>query len=589
MKSEYILGIWDGHDAGAALIRGDEIIFAINEERLSRRKLEVGMPRLSIDACMQYAGLKPEDIKTVAASTTDPAKTLTRVFPSLKEQYYLIRRRKKAPDRLDFFKKIFKYRFTELPPNFASRAVSRRWLRTQLGSFGFRDYELRMTDHHRSHATAAAFCSGFNESLVMTLDGVGDGLSGSLWTLKNGSMELVKSLPATTSLGVFFEHVTNLMNMRELEDEGKVMALANYAYPIADEENPLLELMGTKDLQLSSNLRSTELFRELKKILWRYPSEQFAYMAQRALERNVLALTSKALRATRMRKIAVAGGVFSNIKTNMKIAHLPEVDGVYVFPHMGDGGLALGAAMAVNYDVTGQYQYRLKDLYLGPAYGLADIMAALEKTGTHEAGTAGDDQGAADDLIWQRIENPAEAAADLIMAGEIILWYRGRMEIGPRALGNRSILARPDDPRMKDRLNLLLKKRVWYQPFCPSMLTEDAPSLLQIGKGRPEDNPFMTTAFPVRVEKRGIMGAVINVDGTCRPQFVGDENPAFRELLSAVKSRLGYGVLLNTSFNIHGEPVVCTPDEAIAMLKATGIRYLFMEDVLVENLDAKNL
>lgn len=190
------------------------------------------------------------------------------------------------------------------------------------------------------------------------------------------------------------------------------------------------------------------------------------------------------------------------------------------------------------------------------------------------------------DILFRRIESAPETAARLILAGEIILWFQGRMEIGPRSLGNRSILARPDDSAIKDRLNLLLKKRVWYQPFCPSILVEDAPALLHTDGQNLRNNPFMTMAFRVRADEMKMMAGVINIDGTCRPQFVGDEHPLYRDLLEQIKKILGYGVLLNTSFNIHGEPVVCTPHEAIDMLQRTGIRYLVIEDILVENMKA---
>jgi carbamoyltransferase len=584
MSGEWILGIWDGHDAGAALLRGDQIIFAINEERLSRRKLDVGFPRLSIGACLDYASLSAADIRRIAASTTDPAKTLTRLLPHLKEEYYLIRRRKIAPRRLDPAKKRFKYRFTELAPNLISRSLSRSWLNRRLREMGFRDFTLSLIDHHTAHAASAAFCSGFGECLVMTIDGVGDGLSGSILEFRDGRMRLIKALPAGVSLGIFFEHVTNLMNMRELEDEGKVMALANYAYPIADDENPLMAMIETRGLDLLSGYSSTDMFREMKKILWRYPSEQFAAMAQRVLEQNMLSLVRTALMQTGQKKIALAGGVFSNIKMNMKIAELPEVERIYVFPHMGDGGLALGAAMAANHERQGVSGYRLDDLCLGPAFPNPG------KDG--RGGDPGDGSPSWRDSPALRITKPADPvaeAAQMILAGEVILWFQGRMEIGPRSLGGRSILARPDDRRIKDRLNLLLKKRVWYQPFCPSMLIEDAPDLLYTQGQDIRDNRFMTMGFRVREDRLQAMEGVINVDWTCRPQFVGAENPRYRSLLLHLKKDLGIGVVLNTSFNIHGEPVVCKPEEAVDVLRRTGIRYLFMEDMLVENLIAKPL
>lgn len=568
-----MLGIWDGHDAGVALLREDKIIFAINEERLTRRKLEVGFPTQSIHDCLQFADLAPTAIKTIAASTTDPAKTLTRLLPQLKEEYYLIRRRKKAPRRSDPFKKAFKYRFTEAAPNFISQALSRKYFHHQLQAVGFKDYELHLTDHHEAHAQAAARCSGFSECLVLTLDGVGDGLSGSVWVFQNDDLRLIKAFPAKISLGIFFEHVTNLLNMRELEDEGKVMALANYAYPIKDHENPLMKMIETRELDLISNYSSTGMFRELKKILWHYPSEQFAYMAQRALEKNAITLAKNALAHTKMKRIAVSGGVFSNIKMNMKIAAMDGVENMFVFPHMGDGGLAIGAAMIANQKKYGITGYTLDNLHLGPAFSNSEILEILSKETK---------------IRYRSIENAPEVAAQLILEGQIILWFLGRMEIGPRALGNRSILARPDDRGIKNRLNVLLKKRVWYQPFCPSMLMEDALQLLETDGMNITDNRFMTMGFQVRKEHLKTMDGVINIDGTCRPQFVGNENPAYRQLLQEIKKGLGYGVVLNTSFNIHGEPLVCSPHEALYMLKDAGIRYLFMEDILVENLDTKN-
>ncbi|MFH1351672.1 MAG: carbamoyltransferase C-terminal domain-containing protein [Pseudomonadota bacterium] len=573
MDERYVLGIWDGHDAGAALLKGDALLFAVNEERLSRRKLDVGFPCRSVKACLDYAGLAPKEIREIAVSTSDPAKTLTRLIPGLKEEYYLIRRRKKDPKRLDPFKKRFKYRFTELGPNPISNRLSRLYLHRELEALGFSGFNLSLLDHHACHAHAAARCSGFGEALVLTIDGVGDGLSGSIWRFKGGQMELLRRLPSKISLGIFFEHVTNLMNMRELEDEGKVMALANYAYPIEDRDNPLMKLIQTRGLEIFSRYGSMGLFRELKRILWRYPSEQFAYMAQRALEKNVLELVQNAVSLTGLNKIAVSGGVFSNIKLNMKIAELDGIKDIYVFPHMGDGGLAMGAAMAANYERHGVARYHLRDLYLGPRFGRQEILESLRNAG----------------YPHREIGDIAGTAARLILGGEIILWFQGRMEAGPRALGNRSILARPDDRKIKDQLNLKLKKRVWYQPFCPSILLEDATSLLLTNGRETRDNRFMTTAFRVRREQMVLMEGVVNIDGTCRPHLVGDENPLYRELLVKIKGGLGKGVVLNTSFNIHGEPMVCSPDDALSTLKKTGIPYLFLEGFFIENTDTENL
>jgi len=561
----YVLGIWDGHDAGASLLKGDRIVFAVNEERLTRRKLEVGFPVLSIRACLDHGGIRTSAITEVALSTSDPAKTLTRLAPGLKEEYYLIRRRKMRPRRCDPFKKRFKYRFTELGPNILTRRLSRTYAREQLKAEGLDGFNLSLLDHHRCHAEAAARSSGLERCLVMTLDGVGDGLSGSLWQFKEERLHLIKKIPADISLGIFFEHVTNLMNMRELEDEGKVMALANYAYPISDHDNPLMKLIGVRGLGLVSPFTSTGMYRELKKILWQYPSEQFAYMAQRVLEKRVLTLLRNALDMTGACNVALAGGVFSNIKLNMKIAGLVKKGRVFVFPHMGDGGLAVGAAMGINYNRFGIGRYTLKDLSLGPDSKAEEMLTSLKQWG----------------FRYVRLNDVAGRAAELVLNGEIIYWFQGRMEIGPRALGNRSIVARPDRKEIKDRLNLVLKKRVWYQPFCPSMLQSDADALLHLNGQDIRDNRFMTTAFRVRRDCQQLMEGVMNIDGTCRPHFVGDENPRYRDLLIQIKKELGRGLVLNTSFNIHGEPMVCTPDDALDMFSRTQVRHLFLGDFWV--------
>jgi carbamoyltransferase len=561
----YILGIWDGHDAGAALLQGGRIVCAVNEERLSRRKLDVGFPALAIRACLASEGIHPSSIQEVALSTADPAKTLTRLAPGLKEEYYLIRRRKRRPGRTDAFKKGFKYRFTELGPNAITRRLTRAVAGRELKAAGFARFRLSLLDHHRCHAEAAARSSGFERCLVMTLDGVGDGLSGSLWRFLGDGLHPVHTLCSRTSLGIFFEHVTHLMNMRELEDEGKVMALANYAYPIADHDNPLMNLVQVRGLALASPFTSTRMYRELKRILWQYPSEQFAYMAQRVLETRTLALIRNALHATGERHLALAGGVFSNIKLNMQIAKMPESEGVFVFPHMGDGGLALGVAMGVNYELYGVRHYGLRDLYLGPAFSDDEILRSLKRWGFPHI----------------KPDDVPGRAAELVLNGEIIFWFQGRMEVGPRALGNRSIVARPDRKEIKDRLNLVLKKRVWYQPFCPSMLADDADAILHLGGQDIRDNRFMTMAFRVREAFQPLMEGVTNIDGTCRPHFVGDENPRYRDLLNRVKEGLGMGVVLNTSFNIHGEPMVCTPDDALDMFSRTAVNYLFLGDFMV--------
>ena len=559
-----ILGIWDGHDAGAALIEDGTLLFAINEERLTRRKLEISFPVKSIEACLCYTDTSKEEISEIGISTADVAKTLTRVFPSLGETYYNLRRRKSLPGIAAPLKKKAKYKLTEYPPNFLTRWISTRVLHRRLSKMGFHNFHLHLWDHHLAHAATAAFTGDIDDGVILTLDGLGDGSSGSIYRYNHTGLELVTRLSARHSLGIFFEHATNLLNMRELEDEGKVMALANYAYPVDDAENPLMDLIQVKGLSFCFRYGSLGTYRAMKKILWQYPSEQFAFMAQRTLERRICEWVEHVLNETGCRRLGLAGGVFSNVKVNRLIRMLPDVAQCYVFPHMGDGGLALGAALITHLQLTGIHRIPLNHFFHGPGYSDKEVEDALKASG----------------LCYEKCDDLCEAVASIIADDGIVLWFQGQMELGPRALGGRSILARPDSPEIKDTLNLRLKKRVWYQPFCPTMLEEDAQEVLEGYQG--DADAFMTMAYMVRSEKRSFVQGVINIDGSCRPQILGPETSLFRRLLLEIKRRTGYGIVLNTSLNVHGEPLVCSPEDAIKTMVDTGCRYMAIGSFLVQ-------
>ena len=358
-----ILGIWDGHDAGAAILEGKQIKIAVNEERLTRKKLDVGFPYESIKCCLNYLNLKPDDIEHVCICTSDVSKTLTRVFPSMKDKYYLLRRRKIYPSFAKWQKNL-KYRMTEIGSNYLSKRISELNIKNQLKKMGFKDFNLEIVDHHMAHAATAAYCSGFKKSLTITIDGVGDGLSGSINIYSKGEIERISGISSKDSLGIFYEHVTNLLGMRELEDEGKVMALSDFSYEIPDNKNPMIDFFKVNDLDINAKYSSTRMWTELNKIIWHTPPEQFARMAQDTLEKNLLKLFSNAVKETSISNVCWTGGVASNIKANMKIRNLPEIDRWFVFPHMGDGGLALGAALVYNYIKNGVYDYDLSLIHI---------------------------------------------------------------------------------------------------------------------------------------------------------------------------------------------------------------------------------
>jgi len=557
-----ILGIWDGHDAGAAIIEDNKIKIAVNEERLTRKKLDVGFPRESIKCCLNYLKIKPRDIDLIAASTDDFSKTLTRVFPTLKDRYYVLRRRKKYP-KFARWQKNLKYKLTEIGSSYPTRKISEKILKKSLDKMGFDNYKLKIFDHHMAHAAGAGFCSDFKKSLVITIDGVGDGASGSINIFDKGNLERISTISSKDSLGIFFEHVTNLLGMRELEDEGKVMALSDFAYEIPDKKNPMLEFFEVKNLDINAKYSSTRMWIELREILWHTSSEQFAWMAQTTLERNLVNLFSNAIEKTGLKDVAWCGGVASNIKANMKIRQLTDINKWFVFPHMGDGGLALGAALLLNFEENGIRNYKFNDAYLGPEYTQGEIEDALKKNKM--------------DYTYEK--NIESHIADLIDEDKIVFLYQGRMEFGPRALGNRSIIAPSSSLDSKNDLNLKIKKRVWYQPFCPTILEEDADKIF-IDYDYPDH--FMTMGFMVRKEYRDEMAAVTNVDGSARPQMLGDENQRYKKILKEIKKKTGFAAVLNTSLNMHGYPIVNTPEEAIDLMKKTKSHHMAIGDFLVE-------
>lgn len=561
----HILGIWDGHDSGAALVSGGRVRVAVNEERLSRRKLDMVFPARSIDLCLTSAGLEPDQIDVVAATTSDPAKTLGRLWPGSKERYYAVRRRQAPPGAWAHATRAAKYRITEWAPGPVSRLLSAAILQRQLAQRRLSKARFRLVDHHEAHAAAAAWGSGFDACAVLTIDGLGDGLSATISSFRDGRLERIRASPARHSLGVFFEHVTSLLNMRELEDEGKVMALADYAAPIDDGANPLLAWVRVRDGMIETEWPGHAMRAALARVHWRFANEQFAYLAQRTVERALVGLARDAVRLTGLPRLALAGGVASNVKATRRVRLLPEVEDIFVFPHMGDGGLPLGSAIAAAAAAGERLDIDMTRLDLGPAYDIAALEAAVAGAG----------------LPLARADNLPARVADRLAAGEVVMWFQGGMEYGPRALGHRSVLARPDRIDVRDRLNLVLKRRVWYQPFCPSMLESEAPRLLTDWTGG--RNRAMTMAYAVAGAFRTQLAGVTSIDGTCRPQFVADDDLGpFASVLREAGQRWGAAVVLNTSFNIHGEPLVCTPQEAVDVFLRSGADALAIGPYLVE-------
>ncbi len=557
-----ILGVWDGHDAGACIVEDGKIRVAVNEERLTRKKLDIRFPVNSISACLEYMKAKPGDIEDIACCSSQLTRVLARSFPSLDRNFYNFRRRMITKPRFEKRRRLLKYRMAEAKPRKLLGKITKRQLRKKLGKCGFSNYRLHVVDHHDAHAASAALCSGFSKALCITLDGVGDGLSGTVNIFNNGEMERLSSMSGRDSIGMLYEQVTTLLGMRELEDEGKTMCIADYS-SVPDEKNKMLDFFSVDGLKIKSRHSTTKRFTELEKILWNTRKENFAYMAQRVLEKVMLELFRNAIEQTGIKNICWSGGVASNIKANRIVRLESGLSDWFVFPHMGDGGLAVGSALFADNKLKGSRGYKLDNAYLGMEFSDNYIENELKKYG----------------LKYEYRKDAAKLAGDYISDGNYLFWYQGRMELGPRALGNRSIIAPSSSLEIKNRLNINVKKRDWFQPFCPSLIEEDAESVFE---DYDKADRFMTMGFMTRKSVRSKVKSVIHVDGSSRPQMVGKENEKYWELIRHVKRNTGLGVILNTSFNIHGEPIVCTPKDALSTMVRTKTHYMILGNYLVE-------
>ncbi|EQD46070.1 Carbamoyltransferase [mine drainage metagenome] len=358
--------------------------------------------------------------------------------------------------------------------------------------------------------------------------------------------------------------------MRYSEDEGKLMSLAAYSYPKEIRELDDICRYDTKKRTFVSKhgTRNELLLAEYMKdhILSRNDRESFAYAVQKHVEEQVRKIVTQWVDETGIHDIAVAGGFFSNVITNSMIEHMPEVKHLFVFPQMGDGGLSAGAAMYVDFMLHGKLAGKqIEDIYFGPSYDDGQILEELKRKKNRS-------------IDYEEMGDPTGTAADLISKGNIVLWFQGRMEYGPRALGNRSVLALPGVYGNREKLNLLIKKRPYYQPFASTILEEDAGRLLD---DYVSPNRFMTSANRVKDEHYHDLIAASHIDRTTRPQILGYENRMYRGLIKKVRRSTGIGAVLNTSLNKHGIPIVMTPQDAIWTLENTGADTLIIGNYMV--------
>ncbi len=561
----YVLGVagWTdrGHDASATLVKDGKIVAAAEEERFTRRKHAFDvLPHNAIRFCLEEEGINIDDIGDVGMYWDLPAhykiRGIRRDFSKITEEL--------------FPRKLFDY---SDPP------------------------EIVFLGHHLSHASSAFRASGFDRSAILVVDGAGEDASTTIWYGSGKSLDVVRRFGIPDSIGYFYEGITHYVGL-EPSEPGKTMGLASYGKSSADidrlfeltkygyrlkvpEGRVVLGLNGISDEQ--AQLRDhwineftsmfgpgNEKIHTYKRLSGGYrpdPTMSEIYMraaasAQNALEKLMVHLTETAVRETGSKNLCIAGGIGLNCVANGKILRSGLIDNIFIQPAANDAGGSMGAALELSSRLGRTPNLELRHTYLGPEFSMDEIESELNRL----------------KIPFEYHNNIEDDVAGLLAEGNVVGWFQGRMEWGPRALGSRSILADPRDPKMKDKINNYVKFREWFRPFAPSILEENAGEYLV--DSRP--SPFMLLSFDVYKEKRDEIPAVVHVDGTTRPQTVDRRtNPRYYKLISRFRELTGVPMVLNTSFNVRGEPIVLTPYDAIRTFYSTGMDYLAMGDFLI--------
>jgi carbamoyltransferase len=544
-------------DAAAALVIDGRLVAAAEQERFNGKKATGNFPIDAIRFCLNEAGIKIDEIDEIAHGFN---------YAPYRDLYL------KDEVSAKLYNKVF------------SREALLAQVRRDLP--GFPEEKVVSVGHHLAHAASAAYTSGWDECLVVVNDAMGEIESLSVYDFEDGYLEKIHTVGANDSMGILYSLVTLHLGFDFNSDEYKIMGLAPYGKParfrsffekaveLRDDGSiriPILKLNQTRDERESYT--ATRAYLDEHLIPRRAPAdpvthdhEDVAAALQECLDKAILHVCGHFGEKTGLRRIALAGGVALNCTANGKLMRSGLFDEVYVQPVAGDDGVALGAALYRNSLAEEVPNHRLPAPLFGPRYSASDIEAALKRFDGK--------------IKWKRMDSLAAtcaSAAQLIADGRVIAWFRGRMEYGPRALGNRSILADPGHPEMRDRINAMVKKREAFRPFAPACTVEEANQWFDLVPG--EQHPYMISVVDVLPEARAKLPAITHVNGSARLQTVSvKDNPDFHALLVAVGKTTGRQMVLNTSFNVKGQPIVNTPDEAIETFLGTGIEFLFLEN-----------
>jgi Predicted carbamoyl transferase, NodU family len=585
------------HDSAAALIDDGRVLAAAQEERFTRKKQDADFPARAVEYVLEETGFALADIDYVAFYDKPYLK-----FERLLETYHAM-----AP-------KGYRSFLAAIPVWIKEKMFMRRNLKKELSAFGAKIPELMFPEHHLSHAASAFYPSPFEDAAILTVDGVGEWATTTIGHGKGNQITIAKELHFPHSLGLLYAAFTGYCGFKVNSGEYKLMGLAPYGVKGSDRVKKWKDAIYKElaDVRPDGSLLLNQDYFEYATGLkmfntpkWRTlfgvpPREQeseisqeymdLALAIQEVTEEVILKMAETAKEVTGSKNLVMAGGVALNCSANGVLLRRNIFDDIWIQPASGDAGGALGAALAVHYIVLGNGRKvdgdtdSMQGAYLGPEYGQDDINRIIKRN-------------KAPAKTFGKFEDLADTVADLIAEGNVVGWFQGRMEFGPRALGNRSILGDPRNPEMQKRLNLKIKYREGFRPFAPSVLARDIHKYFDI-KG---DSPYMLLVAPVADELlnklpdnydslplyerlyfiRSALPAITHVDYSARIQSVtAGTNPRYAGLIEAFKRRHDCSVIVNTSFNVRGEPIVCTPDDAYRCFMRTEMDYLVVGDTL---------
>ncbi len=550
-----ILAIHEDTNANAALLRDGDIVAAVAEERLTRTKYQAGYPARAVDEVLRLGGETLDSVDSVVAGNRYHFGPRVLGTAAIEGEHDLFGPRHRA------WMAVQK-RFTrEGPVARSAHIVGRAALERRFGR------PVHFADHHTAHAYSAYLTSGFPEALAVSIDNLGDGYAARTYRCRDGRCEHLWSSDATCSPGQFYGEVTQFLGFHVLM-AGKVTGLAARGDArVAKEQMERLFWLerDDTDFRLADGwLRSRRRgpFRELAGL----DREDVSAAAQARLEELIVRYVARGLRETGDRNIVLAGGVFANVLVNQALWRLPEVEGLFVHPAMSDQGIAAGAALAWRAEGGAARPAPIDHVYLGPDFTDDEIGDLLEREQTPA----------------ERCPDIDARVAELIASGKVVARFAGRMEYGPRALGHRSILYNTADPSVNDWLNRRLN-RSEFMPFAPATLAEYAGDCFSdYGPGVAQTTRFMTITLDCTDAMQRSSPAVVHVDGTARPQIVhADVTPGFHRIISLVHDATGVPSVINTSFNLHGEPIVCTPHDALRSFRAGRLHALALGSFLL--------